>query len=257
MILKTVSIGALALTAGMPKIGVSLTGGDRTTLLGQAAQVLTSATQIVEWRLDRYMELDNLAELINTATQLKRMLGTIPIMATFKLPTAAKPIDKAAYYQVYLTLVNNRAVAAVDIDVTMINDAAFMTLTTRMRANQIKLILSQTLDANTTQAAELGAYQTLAAAGADVARLMVDGPNANTVLTLMAATAQAHQTVPVPLIATVTGPLGRYNSVCGQLIGSAIVFGRVGRVGGAMDLPVSQLKQAVQTLSMVESGVHG
>jgi len=250
--MQTVTIGTMTLGTGLPKIGVTLTGSTRAILLGQAAQVLTSAAQIVEWRLDQYTELDNRAELINTATQLRQVLGTIPVIAKLTASTVA---DADAYYQLYQTLVNNRAVDAVDIDLSMVNAAAFMPLTKQMRATQIRLILSQTTTAATPELADLVAtYQAMAAAGADIARVTINAQTALDVLALMTATAQARTKVTLPLIATANGAWGRYSSVSGQLIGSALTFGQVGHGDGRGQLPVSQLKQTLQTLSSAGRG---
>ena len=254
MILKAVTMGSVNLTSGMPKIGVVLAAADRANLLGQAAQILTSAAQVVVWRLDQYRELDNPAELINTATQLQQVLGEIPVIADFQMTRDASATISADYFQSYLTLVNNRVVAAVDLDFALVNQANFMRLTQQMRQNEVRLILSQTTVTTPTEAELVATYRAMAAAGADVARITVGGDDAAAVLSLMTATATAHQTLTLPLIATATGALGRYNSVCGQLTGSAIAFGRVGRVGRSNQLPVSQLKQALQTLSTVEGG---
>lgn len=249
MVLKEVTVGELTLTTGMPKIGVVLTGATREELLRKAGQILTSAAQLVVWRLNSYQELDNRAELVNTAAQLQQVLGTIPLVAMFAM--ASGPADIAEYYQTYQTLVNNRSVAAVDIDLAMVNQPDFMTLTQQMRVNRIRLIASQTVT-TATPAELLTTYQELAATGADVVRVTVAGQDAQVVLALMAATEQAHQQLSVPIIATATGKFGRYNSICGQLTGSAVAFGHVGRVGDQNQLAVSQVKQALQMLSPLE-----
>ncbi|MCT4458032.1 type I 3-dehydroquinate dehydratase [Lactiplantibacillus paraplantarum] len=243
--MKEVIVGELTLTTGMPKIGVVLTGATREELLRKAGQILTSAAQLVVWRLNSYQELDNRAELVNTAAQLQQVLGTIPLVAMFAM--ASGPADIAEYYQTYQTLVNNRSVAAVDIDLAMVNQPDFMTLTQQMRVNRIRLIASQTVT-TATPAELLTTYQELAA----VVRVTVAGQDAQVVLALMAATEQAHQQLSVPIIATATGKFGRYNSICGQLTGSAVAFGHVGRVGDQNQLAVSQVKQALQMLSPLE-----
>ncbi|AVK61041.1 type I 3-dehydroquinate dehydratase [Lactobacillus sp. CBA3605] len=246
--MKNVVIGSVVLASGMPKIGVTLTGSNRQALLGQAAQVLTSVAQIVEWRLDTYQELDNRAELINTAVQLQQLLGTIPVIATIR----GSLLAPTTYYQIYQTLVNNRAVAAIDVESRYLKAPQFGPLVTQMRTHQIRLILSQSITGTLPSPAELvTSYQTMAVAGADVIRMSVQPTQALDVVTLMAATTQAHQVLDVPLIATASGSLGRYSGVCGQLMGSAITFGRVGHVGEHGQLSVSQLKQTLQTLATV------
>ncbi|WNJ65240.1 type I 3-dehydroquinate dehydratase [Lactiplantibacillus plantarum] len=249
MVLKEVTVGELTLATGMPKIGVVLAGATREDLLRKAGQILTSVAQIVVWRLDPYQELDNRAELVNTAAQLQQVLGTIPLIAMFGL--ANDPAEVTEYYQTYQTLVNNRSVAGVDIDLAMVNQPDFMTLTKQMRANEIRLIASQTVTTATTDDL-LAAYHELAATGADVVRVTVAGHDAQTVLALMAATEQARQQLVVPIVATATGKFGRYNSVCSQLTGSAVAFGHVGRVGDQSQLAVSQVKQALQMLAPLE-----
>ncbi|MCH4130841.1 MAG: type I 3-dehydroquinate dehydratase, partial [Lactiplantibacillus sp.] len=63
---------------------------------------------------------------------------------------------------------------------------------------------------------------------------------------------QAHRQLAVPVIATASGKMGRYNGICGQLTGSAVTFGHVGRVGDQNQLTVSQIKQALQILVPIE-----
>jgi 3-dehydroquinate dehydratase-1 len=92
----------------------------------------------------------------------------------------------------------------------------------------------------------------LAATGADVVRVTVESQDAQDVLALMAATEQAHRQLAVPVIATASGKMGRYNGICGQLTGSAVTFGHVGHVGDQNQLTVSQIKQALQILVPIE-----
>jgi len=247
--LSEVTIGTLAIGTGLPKIGVVLSGESRQNLLGKAAQILTSATQIVFWRLNAYQELDNRAELINTAAQLQQILGTIPVVATFNHVTSA--VDFETYFQTYQTLVNNRSVAAVDIDMDMVKQAQYQVLAEQIRANHVSLLVSQTQSA-ATQEALLATYQALAATGADLVQIISSATTAKDILTLMTATAEAVQRVEVPVIATAPGVLDRYSSVCGQLTGSGIVFGRVGQAGNYGQLTVNQLQQTLQILSTTE-----
>lgn len=251
---KSVTIGTERLAAGMPKIGVVLTGTTRSTLLGQAAQVLSSSAQIVEWRLTTDESQDNRAELINTGMQLRQVLGTIPVIATLKTTPDDSPATVKATYALYLTLVNNRLVDAIELNLASVTQPQFMALTQQMRQQQIRLILSQTYTTATEQQASqiVTDYQAMAAAGADIARVRMQPETATALLTLMAATATAGSELSLPLILTATGSLGRYGAACGQLFGSTIVFGRVGRVGGMGQLPVNQLKQTLQTLATVE-----
>jgi len=250
--LKSVTIGTEELATGMPKIGVVLTGTTRETLLGQAAQVLSSSAQIVEWRLTADDCLDNRAELINTAMQLRQVLGTIPVIATLKTAVHESSATIKAADELYLTLVNNRLADAIELDLASVAQPQFMSLTKQMRQQQIRLILSQTYATACTASQIVADYQAMAAAGADIARVRMQPENANALLTLMAATATAGAELSLPLILTATGSLGRYGAACGQLFGSAIVFGRVGRVGGVGQLPVNQLKQTLQILATVE-----
>lgn len=247
--MSEVTIGTLAIGTGLPKIGVVLSGDSRQNLLGKAAQILTSATQIVFWRLNSYQELDNRAELINTAAQLQQILGTIPVVATFSHATSA--IDVETYFQTYQTLVNNRSVAAVDIDMDMVKQPQYQVLAEQIRDNHVSLLVSQTQSA-ATQEALLATYQALAATGADLVQIISSATTAKDILTLMAATAEAVQRVKVPVIATAPGVLERYSSVCGQLTGSAIVFGRVGQARNYGQLTVNQLQQTLQILSTTE-----
>ncbi|VDG18807.1 type I 3-dehydroquinate dehydratase [Lactobacillus sp.] [Lactiplantibacillus mudanjiangensis] len=251
--MRQVKIGMVTLDARRPKLGVVLAGHTRDQLMGQAAQVLTSAAQIVEWRLDQYVELDNRAELVNTAAQLRQLLGTVPIIATLK-PQVVTP---ETYYQVYVTLANNRAVDALNLDLTMVNDAGFMPLTQQMRQQQVPLILSQTYDQALPTVKDLVAdYQALAAEGADVAQLTVRTTSELETLTLMTATAKAREQLTLPLIATVMGPFGQYAAVSGQLMGSSVIFGAVGQITAPGQLTVSQLKQSLQVLTPLTEASH-
>lgn len=250
--LKSVTIGMERLVAGMPKIGVVLTGATRETLLGQAAQVLSSSAQIVEWQLTLAESLDNRAELINTAVQLRQVLGTIPVIATLKPADETQSETTQDVNSFYLTLVNNRLADAIELDLARVTQPQFMALTKQMRQQKVKLILSQTYTTDHQVAQIVADYQAMAAAGADIARIRMQPQTATALLTLMTATATAGTELSLPLILTATGSLGRYGAACGQLFGSTIVFGRVGRVGGMGQLPVNQLKQTLQTLATTE-----
>ena len=77
--------------------------------------------------------------------------------------------------------------------------------------------------------------------GADILKIAVMPQSRKDVLTLLSATEEMDRRTTKPLITMSMGPVGMISRLCGEVFGSALTFGAVGKVSapgqiGAKDL---------------------
>ena len=85
--------------------------------------------------------------------------------------------------------------------------------------------------------------------GADIPKIAVMPQNHNDVLTLLSATETMSSIyADRPIITMSMSAAGVISRLCGEVFGSAMTFGAVGRVSAPGQIPVEQLNQAITIL---------
>jgi 3-dehydroquinate dehydratase-1 len=82
--------------------------------------------------------------------------------------------------------------------------------------------------------------------GGDVAKVSVMARGAEDALTLLAATLQASQTLELPLIGVSMGPHGALSRMVGFAFGSALTFGVAAGSSAPGQMPIGELRAAIE-----------
>ena len=86
------------------------------------------------------------------------------------------------------------------------------------------------------------------------AKLAVMPRDMQDVLTLLTATWQASQALPIPVVSMAMGPLGAVTRMCGGAFGSAMTFA-VGQSASAPgQMPIADVQAAVAMLARAQRG---
>lgn len=120
----TVTVKNITLGEGMPKICVPLVGTTLAELRGEAEALKALAPDVVEWRCDYFIEVDNLTAVQEALEVIHGVLPEIPLIFTFR--SAKEGGEREISTEYYIRL--NEAAAAsglVDIiDVELFNEEA-------------------------------------------------------------------------------------------------------------------------------------
>jgi 3-dehydroquinate dehydratase-1 len=250
--MRKIQVNGKAIADGKaPLVCTPLVGRTREALAAEVGTIVPKRPDVVEWRVDFFGNLGDVAEVVTAAGELRAALGGIPILFTRRAAHEGgekNGVAEERVLEVYDAVCARRAVELVDYELSnsvgnlrRVRDAA--------RANGVTLVASFHDFQRTPPAEELfQKFRSMQEAGADVAKIAVMPEKLEDVLTLLAATLRADRELEVPLISMSMGPFGSLTRMFGWVFGSALSFG-VGKAASAPgQVPIEDLDAAVAIL---------
>jgi 3-dehydroquinate dehydratase-1 len=207
-----------------PLICTPLVGRTRDAVLAEVDAVLPKKPDVLEWRVDFFAALGDTAHVIDTARAEPQIV------------------------QLYVDVCASRLVDLIDYET--VNAAEdFRQLRAASREHGIALIGSYHNFQATPDAASLAAKFALAhKLEADIAKVAVMPKGPPDVLTLLGATHEASQSLPIPLISMSMGPYGSLSRMVGFVYGSALTWA-VGKSSSAPgQVPIEDLRSVLATI---------
>ncbi len=243
---RTIEIGT-----GIPKICVPIVGVTQKEILKAAEEIRMSAADLTEWRADWYEDVFDREKTADTLCRLRDILGDMPLLFTFR--TAAEGGEKEIGKEDYIALNRHAAQsgAADLIDAEMfMGDGTVRELIDTAHRYGVKVIVSNHDFKATPEKYEIVArLRKMQELGADIPKIAVMPRNAKDVLTLLAATEEMvseHAECPV-ITMSMAGP-GLISRLCGEIFGSAVTFGAVGKTSAPGQIDAGEMRKALNLL---------
>lgn len=235
----------------LPAIVTPLVGRTEAEVLAEVAAIAPKQPDLLEWRVDFYAAIGDPAAVVATALAIRRAAGGIPVLLTRRCAAeGGQPlhIGETEVVAMYAAACRARCVELIDYELAQDADHR-KTLRQLSQAHGVGWIASYHNFQMTPPAAVLAErFAAAAHAGADVAKIAVMPRSAEDVLTLLAATDRARQTLDLPLISMAMGGLGASSRIMGWLYGSAATFA-VGRHSSAPgQIRIEDLRAALAVL---------
>jgi 3-dehydroquinate dehydratase-1 len=210
-----------------PLVCVPLVGRNAAQLLDELARVHLAGPDLIEWRADFLEGVPDVAQCLAIARQLQAAAGDLPLVFTWR--TAAEggqptSLDASGVCQISAAMAASGLFALIDLESAL--DASLREpIVQAARRTGTAIILSRHDFATTPSIATMLEWFALAQQlGADVAKLAVMPQQDEDVLSLLAATAQASQTLRIPLISMAMGSRGTLSRIFGHQYGSSVTF---------------------------------
>lgn len=239
VIVRDVEIGV-----GIPKICVPVTGSTEEEILEAAAAIKDSGADIVEWRADWYEDIADFQRAQETLIALRSALGDMPLLFTFR--TLQEGGEKELPPDIYIALnrmvVQSKAADLVDVELSA-GEQAVKTVIKEARANGVKTVVSSH-DFQKTPPREgiVSRLRRMQELGADIPKIAVMPQSKKDVLTLLAATEEmASHYADRPIITMSMSGAGSISRLCGEVFGSAVTFGAVGRASAPGQIDAQEL----------------
>ena len=233
--MKPVIVRGVRIGEGMPKIIAPIVGRTREEILKEAAAICASGA-----------EPDAACAM---AAGLRAALGEIPLLCTFRTRNegGAQAIAPESYAVLLRQICECGAADMIDVEAFSAADAA--QLIADARSCGICTVASNH-DFSATPAEDelVRRLEYMAQIGADIPKIAVMPADNGDVLTLLRATARAATTTGRPLITMSMGALGAVSRISGECFGSACTFGSVGAASAPGQIPVAQLRAALEML---------
>lgn len=249
----TVKIRNIVLGEGLPKIAVPNVGENEADILASAEEIAQAKPDLMEWRIDYYTAgINDTSKLIATAKKLREKLGELPILVTFRTKNegGVLELNEDSYLNLVETIIKNRLGDAVDIE--LFHDEDQVKALVQEAHNYNVVVIMSNHDFEKVPAKDVIEFRLkkMAEMGADVPKLACMPHSANDVLTLLQATNDVHKEIDNPLITMAMGDIGKVTRVAGQVFGSSLSFGAVGKTSAPGQLSIEDLRNAEEYLSL-------
>lgn len=242
--MNTVKVRNVEIGAGIPKICVPIVGVTREEILAAAENIKSTKADVVEWRVDWYEDIFDFTKTEATMQALREVLGEMPILFTFR--TSKEGGEKAIETEAYVELNQNAAktglVDLVDVE-AFTGDDAVKAVVDIAHENGVKVIASNHDFHKTPEKEEIvSRLRKMQELGADIPKIAVMPQNKKDVLTLLAATEEmVSEYADRPIITMSMSGTGVISRLCGEVFGSALTFGAVGKVSAPGQMGIEDL----------------
>lgn len=251
--MTTVKVRNIVLGEGLPKIAVPNVGVTEEEILASAKEIAAAKPDIMEWRIDYYEAgIKDNEKLIATAKALRDVVGELPILVTFRTKNEGGVLElgEDEYLDLVATVVTNRLGDAVDIE--LFHDEERVKDLVKQAHNYNVVVIMSNHDFEKVPAKDVIEFRLkkMADLGADVPKLACMPHSADDVLTLLNATNDARKALSTPIITMAMADLGKVSRIAGQVFGSCLSFGAVGKTSAPGQLSIGDLRNAENYLEL-------
>ncbi|MDA9470424.1 type I 3-dehydroquinate dehydratase [Enterococcus sp. 5H] len=251
--MKTVTIKNITLGTGSPKIIVPLVGKTETELLEEAKHLLTIDCDLVEWRVDFFEQVADFKATAKMSQKIAEVLNEKPLLLTFRTKKEGGELafSDNQYFELYETVINEGTIDLVDVELFM-DDKRVQETIELANKKGIKIVMCNH-DFNQTPAKEeiISRLCSMQEKNADICKIAVMPQSSDDVLTLLEATNEMKtKYADRPIVTMSMGQLGMVSRMSGEVFGSAMTFGAAKKASAPGQVPVSELRDILNTLSL-------
>lgn len=244
--MNTVKIRGIEIGAGAPKIIVPIVGVTKEDIIEEAKTFDSIPIDVVEWRVDWFEDVFDFAKVEDVLKDLREVLGNIPLLMTFR--TSKEGGEKAIEADAYAEL-NKKAAATGLVDLVDVEaftgDEVVKDIIEGAHAHGVKVVASNhDFDKTPDKDDIVGRLVKMQELGADIPKIAVMPQCKKDVLTLLEATREmAEEHADRPIITMSMAGTGLISRLCGEVFGSALTFGAVGKASAPGQMNASDLRE--------------
>ena len=250
--MNPVKVRNIEIGTGIPKICVPIVGVTKEEIIEAAKKITSTPADVVEWRVDWYEDIFDFGKTEDTMKALRETLGDMPILFTFRTSKEGgeKAIEADAYVELNQKAAKTGLIDLVDVE-AFTGDDAVKAVVERAHECGVKVVTSNH-DFYKTPAQEeiVSRLKKMQELGADIPKIAVMPQNKKDVLTLLAATEEmATEYADRPIITMSMAATGVISRLCGEVFGSALTFGAVGKASAPGQMGAEDLKTVLTLLN--------
>ncbi|GFI43950.1 3-dehydroquinate dehydratase [Lachnospiraceae bacterium] len=252
--MNTVKVRNLELGAGIPAICIPNVGKSQEEIISLTRHYKELPMDLMEWRADWFEDIDNIYNVTEVLTQLREILGDIPLLFTFR--TKREGGVHTMNTDTYISL--NKSVAATGMadlmDVELFTGDELVTdLISYIHQYNTKVVVSNH-DFHKTPAKSDIIYRLrkMQDLGADIPKIAVMPQNKKDVLTLLAATEEmTTDFADRPIITMSMASLGSISRLTCEMFGSCLTFGSGETASAPGQLRAEELHSILQNIHRI------
>lgn len=251
MEINKVQIRNVVIGEGMPKICAPIVGRTREEILLQAKELKAAGPDLAEWRADWFEKAGEKEELREMLELLRGELGELPLLVTFRTGQEGgeQEISLEEYEEFLSEVLASGQADLIDVELFM-GEEFLSEIVEKVHREGIKVIASNHDFEKTPNTGEIvDRLCRMQKAGADLLKLAAMPRDPGDVLTLLAATWQMKECYArQPVITMAMGGRGIISRMAGEVFGSALTFGAVGKASAPGQVKVEELKAVLDLL---------
>lgn len=224
---KCLKIREIEFGSAIPKICVPIVAEKKEDILSQATELLKKKPDCMELRADWFSEVRNQAEVIQLLQELRRLVGDMVLLFTFRTQNEGgeKEIAAEDYKHLCEMVCKSGYIDLIDVEAYK-QDGLLEEICKIAHDNKVYVVASNH-DFEKTPAEEeiINRLQYMDKAGADIPKIAVMPNSERDVLHLLSATLKYRECGGVkPIITMAMGSIGEISRLCGGIFGSAVTF---------------------------------
>lgn len=249
--MAVVKVREVGIGSGIPKICVPIVGVSQVDIISDAEAIKKVGADVVEWRVDWFEDVFCYEKVEAALSGLRTVLGETPLLFTFRTAKEGgeKAIDTEQYIELNIRAARSGYVDLVDIE-AFTGDEAVKQVVDAAHKSGVKVVASNH-DFDKTPAKEdiVGRLLKMRELGADIPKIAVMPRDKKDVLTLLAATEEMTSQHPgSPIITMSMAGDGVISRLSGEVFGSALTFGSVGKASAPGQIAVAELQTVLSIL---------
>lgn len=249
--MKTVKVRNIEIGAGKPKICVPIVGKTFDEIIESAKNIVGVGADLVEWRVDWYENIFDIEKTIETAKKLKEVLGDTPILFTFRTSKEGgeKSIETEDYVSLNCKVASSKVVDLVDVEV-FTGDDEVRDIVKVAHENGVFVVGSNhDFDKTPEKNDIISRLEKMQELDVDIPKIAVMPNSKRDVLTLLMATEEmASDKADRPIVTMSMKGMGSISRICGEVFGSSITFGTVGKASAPGQIDVENLSTAMDII---------
>lgn len=236
---------------GIPKICVSVIEKRTKDIIKSIINIKELGAEIIEWRADWFQDVFDRNEMLHTLERMNGIKGNIPLLFTFRTGKegGAQKIDPENYVKVNRRAIKSGYIDMVDIEL-FTGEEEVKELVQLAKEYHVKIIMSnhdfQKTPSKEEMISRLCKMQDM---GADILKIAVMPQNRRDLLTLLEATEEMNtHYAKQPIVTMSMGGTGVLSRVCGEVFGSAMTFGAIGKASAPGQMEIADLQTILKLL---------
>lgn len=241
----------MVLGVGMPKICVPIVGRNEEEIVLQAGKIKEAGPDLAEWRADWFEGVWEKNRLRKILKLLRKELGEMPLLVTFrtKQEGGEQEISVEDYEEFLGEVLSSGQADLVDVELFM-GEELLTAVAEKAHEQGVKVVASSHDFEKTPPMREMTErLRRMEKAGADLLKLAVMPEDPGDVLTLFAVTWQMKERKEgQPVITMAMGGNGVVSRIAGEVFGSALTFGTVGKASAPGQVEAGELQRMLTLL---------
>ena len=249
---KPILVNGKPLGSGrFPTICTPLVGRTRAQVLAEVALVVAKQPDLLEWRVDFFQEIGNVAAVVALAGEIRQAAGGLPVLFTrrsVKEGGEPIPLNEEQVVALIIAVCASRTVELVDFE--MNNDPAHIAqVRAASKAHGVGLVLSfHNFQSTPSQEVLSQRFAQAQQLGADVAKIAVMPQRLEDVISVLGATLDSSQKLDIPLVSMSMGGYGSLTRLFGWVFGSAMSFVVGADTSAPGQVPIEDMNTVLEVL---------